>query len=206
MRWLRIALWLILSVLLFGSAFAAHPYDATCRVVVDRTAKRVVGGSGVLIAVNDTQALVLTVKHVALYQGRKATCTWGEQEMTGVVLAVAPDADVALLLVARPVGVRPVPLAMPTADTGPFVLVGYPGHDRDTMRWQRGEYVELDHNHLTVTCRPEKGMSGGPVFDKYGRVVGTVSAMSKPKQPVRGFCGSGQAMFNLIDDYLRVQP
>jgi len=203
-RWFLFWASIIVVILLASVACAAHPYDAACKVVVQRTARRVVGGSGVLIAVNDTQALVLTVKHVALTQGKTCTCTWGDQSMSGTVLAVAPDADVALLLVARPVGVRPVPLAMPSADTGPVVLVGFPGHDRDTMRWQRGEYVELDHNHLTVTCRPEKGMSGGPAFDRYGRVCGTVSAFSKTHE--LGYCGSGQAMFNLIDDYLRVQP
>lgn len=195
---------LLLLLCLASPAFGAHPYDATCQVVVQRTAQRVVGGSGVLIAVNETQALVLTVKHVALSKGRQAKCTWAGQTTVGTVLAVAPDADVALLLVARPVGVAPVAIAMPTADTGPFVLVGFPGYDRETMRWQRGEFVAVDHNHLTVTCRPEKGMSGGPAFDRYGRVVGTVSAYSLTAE--LGYCGSGPAMFRLIGEYMRVQP
>jgi hypothetical protein len=194
---------ILLLLCLATPAFAAHPYDAACKVVVQRTARRVVGGSGVLIAVNDTQALVLTVKHVALTQGRAATCWWGEQECPGTVLATAPDADVALLLVKRPAGIRPALVAMPSAETGPFVLVGFPGHDRDTMRWQQGEWISLDHNHLAVACAPEKGMSGGPCFDRYGRVVGTVSSFNLTDQ--RGACGSGQAMFNLIDDYMKVQ-
>jgi hypothetical protein len=195
----RCVAWCWLLALGVAPARAAYPYDSACQVAVQKSPRRVVGGSGVLIGVSGEKALVLTVRHVALRAGLPVTCEWAGSVSHGKVLAVSPDSDVALLVVDRPPGVQPVPVAMPSAASGPFVLVGFPGYDRDTMRWQRGEFVAVEYDQLVVTCRPEKGMSGGPAFDRYGRVVGTVSAFG----PRYGFCGSGAAMFDLLDDYLK---
>ena len=189
----------LLALSLSGTAEAVYPYDSACRVTVHKNGRRDVGGSGVLIAVRGNQALVLTVKHVALAVGKPVTCNWGGQIMRGRVLAVHSTADVALLTVTAPRGVRPVPVAMPCNSSGPFILAGFPGYDRDTLRYQQGAFAGLDEDTLTVTCRPEKGMSGGPAFDRYGRVVGTVSAYGARY----GYCGSGPAMMDLIDNYMR---
>jgi len=187
---------ILFAALLFaGVASAAHPYDSACRVSIEHGARQV-GGSGVLIAVEGERGLVLTVKHVALRAGNPAKCNWAGQVCLGQVLAVHPNADVALLVVTKPKNVRPVPIARPSKETGPFVLVGFPGYDRKTMRYQVGDFAGLSEKTLTVTCRPEKGMSGGPTFDRYGRVVGTVSAYSKFKQ--YGYVGSGDALVELV--------
>lgn len=184
-------------------AVADHPYDSACLVTVNLgVARGNNGGSGTLIAENGKQGLVLTVKHVAERKGLKAACRWGDVTVKGSVLDVHPTADVALLLVELPKGVRPVPVALPTKDTGPFVLAGYPGYDRNTLRFQVGDFKSIDSDTLTVTCRPEPGMSGGPAYDRYGRVVGTVSAYSR----IDGLCGSGTAMMELINKYVQPAP
>lgn len=157
------------------------------------------GGSGTLIATADEYGLVLCVKHVCVVAGRPATCQWGPQKTTGYVLAVHPDADVALILVKRPVGIKPVPVTLPKAENGPFYMVGYPGYDREHLRYQKGDFIDLDEDTLTVTCRPEPGMSGGATFDSKGRVVGTVSAYG----PRVGYAGSGSDMINLVLQFVR---
>lgn len=158
------------------------------------------GGTGTLIAKNETQAIVLTVKHVAERVGLPAKCTWGNETCNGRVLAVHPHADLALLIVNAPKTVEPVPVALPADGNDPFYLCGYPGYDRQTLRWQAGNFLELDGETLTVDCMPEEGMSGGPAFDQNGRVIGAVSAYSPTTR--EGFCGSGRALVELLYPYM----
>lgn len=188
-----------LALLVACPAFARYPYDSACIVSVEH-GRRDIGGSGVLIAADKERGLVLTVKHVALRAGNPAVCNWAGQKCKGEVLAVHPTADLGLIIVTCPENVRPVPVALPSKDTGPFVLVGFPGYDRQTARYQVGKFVAVDEDTLTVDCAPEKGMSGGPTFDRYGRVTGAVSAYS-----IRsgfGYVGSGQALTELITPYV----
>jgi len=193
---------LLLLACAVSPALADHPYDSACLVTVNLGLQGNNGGSGTLIAANEKHGLVLTVKHVAERKGLRAACRWGDVTVKGTVLDVHPTADVALLLVDVPKGVRPVPVAQPTKETGPFVLAGYPGYDRNTLRFQVGDFKSIDADTLTVTCRPEPGMSGGPAYDRYGRVVGTVSAYSR----IDGLCGSGTAMQELINKYVSPAP
>lgn len=180
------------------SAFP-HPWSAACRVSVDINRRFSNGGSGTLIGVTDDAALVLTVKHVAEQENLPATCQFGDQKVRGYVLAVSKTSDLAVLLVQRPKGIEPVPVAIAKPENGPYYMAGYPGYDRERLRYQKGEYVEHDNDTLTVTCRPEKGMSGGPTFDKYGRCVGAVSAYG-----VRhGYAGDGEALQALVEQYLK---
>ncbi len=200
---MKFILSLLLTLCAVSPALAEYPYDAACLVTVHRGGVRGAnGGSGTLIAANKTHGLVLTVKHVAERKGLKAACRWGDVTVRGEVLDVHPDADVALLIVDVPKGVRPVPVALPTKDTGPFVMAGYPGYDRNTLRFQVGQFKSLDEDTLTITCRPEQGMSGGPTYDRYGRVVGTVSAYSR----IDGLAGSGTDMMDLINKHMKPAP
>lgn len=189
------AIALLFCLLAAVPASGEYPYDSVCRVVVNGR----VGGSGVLIGVSKDQALVLTVRHVALRPGLLAECDWSGIEKMGRVLAVSDRADIALLVVARPAGLRPVPIALPSRETGPVVFVGFPGYDRATMRYQVGDFVQVDDTQLVVTCRPEKGMSGGAAFDRYGRVVGTVSAFGRKY----GYAGSGVAMIEIVKPHIQ---
>lgn len=180
-------------------ALAEYPWDSVCKVSVALRANAYNGGSGTLIAVDETSALVLTVKHVAERVGLPTVCNWNGVRCEGTVLAVSPNADLALLRVKRPAGVRPVPVAAAAPDTGPFVMAGYPGYDREHLRWQQGTYVDHDSITLVVTCRPEPGMSGGATFNRYGQVVGAVSAYG----PANGYAGDGSALRALVAPYLK---
>lgn len=177
----------------------AQPWAAACKVTVNLRANLANGGSGTLIGVTQNEALVLTVAHVAERVNMTATCEWGDQKCHGYVLAVSPTADLALILVQRPVGIAPVPVAHATPENGPYCMAGFPGYDRDTLRYQWGNYVDHDHDTLVITCRPEKGMSGGPTFDRYGRVVGAVSAYG----PRNGYAGDGDALQALVKQFLK---
>lgn len=176
-----------------------QPWCAACKVTVNLRAGFGNGGSGTLIGVTQNEALVLTVQHVAEKVGQTATCEFGGQKVHGYVLATHPTADLALILVQRPVGINPVPVAHATSANGPYVMAGYPGYDRNTLRFQTGNYVDQDSDTLVITCRPEKGMSGGPTFDRYGRVVGAVSAYGLQY----GYAGDGDALQELVRPYLR---
>lgn len=181
-----------------ASKFSA-PWDAACKVTVNLRAGLANGGSGTLIGVTQNEALVLTVQHVAERVGQTATCQFGDVKVHGYVLATHPTADLALILVQRPPGIQPVPVAHATSANGPYYMAGYPGYDRDTLRYQRGDYVDQDSDTLVITCRPEKGMSGGPTFDRYGRVVGAVSAYG----PRYGYAGDGDALQALVRPYVK---
>lgn len=184
---------LALALLFAVPALAEHPYDSACQVRVGSS-----GGTGTLIGLKDGKALVLTVKHVAERKGQRAVCNWGSQKMSGQVVAVHRKADIALLVVDAPEGIKPVAVAKAVPENAPFVMAGFPGYDRNTLRWQQGNFEDEDYSYLVITCRPEEGMSGGPTFDKYGRVVGAVSAYSKTS----GYAGDGDALVELLDAYL----
>lgn len=176
-----------------------YPFTSAARVTVQMR-RFSNGGSGTLIASDGKQALVLTVKHVAERVGQPAKCQWGNEVCSGKVLAVHPTADLALLIVTAPKTVKPVAVALPVDGNDPFYLCGYPGYDRETLRYQAGQFIKLDSETLTVDCRPEQGMSGGPAFDQKGRVIGAVSAFALYEQ--EGYCGSGKALIELLYPYM----
>lgn len=190
-----------------------HPWAAACQVTVHNPTRGVLfwrtggssGGSGTLIGLAGDKALVLTVQHVAEEVGAPAVCNWANNPpCKGTVLAVNASADIALLIVDAPVGIQPVPVATATETSGPFTMAGYPGYDRTTLRLQTGEFLEIDGETLTVKVRPEKGMSGGPCYDRYGNVCGAVSTFSLRSQ--RGTAGGGnQALKELVSPYLQIQ-
>jgi hypothetical protein len=189
------------------------PWDAACQVVVLNPERGwwlwssggPTGGSGTLIGLSGDYALVLTVQHVAEEVGAVAVCNWvGNPPLQGTVLAVNAEADIALLMVKAPVGIKPVPVATATKESAPFTMAGYPGYDRTTLRLQTGEFLEIDDGTLTVKIRPEKGMSGGPCFDRYGNVCGAVSTFSR--REYKGTAGGGsQALKDLVSPYIKIQ-
>ncbi len=163
------------------------------------------GGSGTLIGLAGDKALVLTVQHVAEEVGAPATVNWiNNPPCQGPVLAVNADADIALLIVTAPKGIRPVPVSVASPSTGPFTMAGYPGYDRKTLRYQTGDFLEISDGTLRVRIRPEKGMSGGPCFDRYGNVCGAVSTFSLVENS--GTAGGGDvALKELVSPYLKIE-
>lgn len=195
---------ILLVLLLCSPASGAWPYDSVCQVSV-RVGRGANGGSGCVIHHEGKYSYVLTVKHVATRTGAETACVWfpstGREIISrGVVFSKHPQADLAIVKVGR-VPLPAIPVAVLDPDDGPFVLVGYPGYDRYTLRWQQGNYVRHSDFTLYVDAAPEKGMSGGPAFNRYGRVVGSVAAYQSPywgATPDTGLVTSNQAILELL--------
>ena len=166
---------LVLALLIpCSTSWAVWPYDSVCEITADAEDGNV-GGSATLIAVSETQALILTCKHVVMHVDNHIMVYWavtGERTI-GRVVAVGTG-DIAMCLCPRPKGLRPVPVRMPELSCGQFIVnVGFPDH-QGVMEWQTGTTTGVDWNVLEYTCRPIPGMSGGATFDQYGNLVGVI--------------------------------
>lgn len=169
-RRLTIFLLFVLYALCGIIAHAAHPYDSVCRVLT-----RTSGGSGTLVYnAPGKYALVLCARHVTPRQGEWVSCTWGDTTCEGIAWKLHPHADISLLMVASPPGLRPVDVAMPSPETGPFVAAGFPSYSREKLHYQISTFKDRDQYTLYVNKAPWPGMSGGACFDRYGRIVGVV--------------------------------
>lgn len=165
-------------LLLFAASAAcaqAPQYRAICEIRLKSWQ-----GSGTLIGVNGNQALVLSCRHVCEQVGNNVTCNWlwaGPQSTPGRVVAVVPgrgfDTDLALVICARPRGVAPMPVTSFNYANGPWVSAGF--RDR-SLRYAYARSAEYDGSLITFPVPYIQGMSGGPCYDRYGRIVAVVVA------------------------------
>jgi S1-C subfamily serine protease len=165
----KFSLFSVLFLLVALVGCASDPYRSVCQVRVGDGQ-----GSGTLIAVDGERALVLTCEHVARKEGNSATLTWCSGEVTeGEVLYVVPgdtyQDDLAVILCESPAGIDPLPIAAFHPSDGPFTTVGY----------RFGEFYEsvaetgTESDSIITFDQPYiGGMSGGPVLNKDGHVVG----------------------------------
>lgn len=184
---------------------AAAPYDAVCLVRMTASDNQS-GGSGVYVGILDGSAVILTCKHVAEKNGDGAIVTFGKSQYEGIVAAVHPVLDCAVIVCTIPKGVEPASLAreLPSPDLEPFVLCGYPGPDRSRLYYQIGKFMELSDQFLTVGCEPIPGMSGGACFNRRGEVTGLVAMYNDRNHT--GLCTAGKAFVIWADAYLTGGP
>lgn len=192
---LLFVVWIAMLLLLATVANAAHPYDSVCRVLT-----RTSGGSGTLIYNEPGKyALVLGAKHVSPDRGEWVSCTWGDTTCEGIAWKVHPMADICVMMVASPPGLRPVQAALPSPATGPFVAAGFPSYSRGKLHYQVGNFKDRDTYTLYTTKAPWSGMSGGACFDRYGRIVGVV--VTAHPSITRGAYG-GMTSYQALGDIL----
>jgi hypothetical protein len=191
----------ILAILLLlcscVSAIAAYPYDSICEVRVGRS-----GGSGTLIAVSETQALILSCQHVAETPGMSVQINWAATGETsdGKVLAIGANGlDIAIIICPRPTGLQPVPITLPSwASTKKIINAGFPGLT-GTLEWQTGKVVAISTDELRYSCRPIPGMSGGATLDQHGNLVGVITRYG----PRYGLSTSGTDMMSFVGRFMK---
>jgi hypothetical protein len=134
------------------------------------------GGSATLIAVSETQGLLLTCQHVVLAKDKEVFIRYRNgTKSRGKVYSLAPNGlDAALVICPRPEGINPVPVVQPSSNSGQTIInCGYPGNDH-VLRWQRGTTTSQNSVELRYDVRPIPGMSGGATFDEYGNLIAVV--------------------------------
>ena len=175
----------LLAVPLLGSASSSSPqsaeqcYRAAHEAVVYVRGYNAAGtlintGSGFIIS---GDGIAVTAAHVVSASDR-VTVLRGEKELTAEVLSCDTASDVALLRL--PKGDYPCLTVAKTAPNPGAVVraIGYPM--KDTLIITEGivnsaSAVISGKTRMLVSCTLVNGMSGGPVLDEYGQVVGVCS-------------------------------
>lgn len=141
-------------------------------------------GSGVYIGNN----LILTAAHVVTgaKDGKVKIKTEGGNILPGVVLWTSKERDIALVRTTGTLGLRAARLSCTTPQIGDIINArGSPGPIEFFTAWGRvsgtirsfGPWFEAVTTDMTVVM----GMSGGPVFNTRGEVVGlAVGVLSTP--------------------------
>jgi len=136
-------------------------------------------GSGVLLAGDGTQFLVLTARHV-VEDAAWATVTFrnGKTYKSKRILRDKMGSDSAVLVIEDP-GLKPVDVADTSPQRGEVILAcGYGGQGR--LIGQLNVVQSETRGQLMMTGKLRKGDSGGPIFDLRSRVVGINSLSTGP--------------------------
>lgn len=184
---------------------AAPPYDSIALIRMTSPSNGS-GGSGVYIGNVDNSAVILTCKHVAEKSGDSCIVQFGGTQYEGIVASVHKTVDCAIILTSIPKGVAPVAFSklVPTKNTEPYVLAGFPGLDRSRLYYCIGRYQELTDQFLIVQCSPKPGMSGGACFNSNGELCGLVAAVDEKNN--LGYCTAGKAFVEYVVGYLTGGP
>lgn len=204
---------IVLAAFLGGAAYAEWPtlgpatvgrtnriHPAVVRIIAPLRDGMALG-SGTLVAVNETQGLVISNWHVVEDAAGPISIMFPDGfSSTGTVLKADRDWDLAAILIRRP-NVEPVPLATRAPRPGePLTIAGYgPGTyraatGRCTQYVAPGPNRPLEMVELATSAR--QGDSGGPIFNAQGELAGVLfgtgggATMGSYCGRVRGFLAS----------------
>lgn len=162
--------------------------NATVRIRVEES-NTLAHGTGTIVAVHGSEALVLTCGHLFRDMLPGSTLTVdlfaGTPRQTNVVARLidyqAQGEDIALLSIQLPVAIEPVPI-LPVSEA---VQKGQPvfsfgcDHGKDpTRRDTRVTHINryLGAANIEIAGAPAVGRSGGGLFDQQGRLIGVCNA------------------------------
>jgi len=141
-------------------------------------------GSGFII---DSGRHVITNRHVIDKTGKIAVRTGTGEVRTARILRIAKDDDLAILELSEPFpsSYAITPQEMGDANTGrSAVVMGFPM--AGIIGWQQPSLTEGivskasgfgdNPNTFLITSKMNKGNSGGPIFDRQGRLIGIAVA------------------------------
>jgi S1-C subfamily serine protease len=141
-------------------------------------------GSGFII---DDGRYVITNRHVIDKTGKIAVRTGTGEVRTARILRIAKNDDLAILELSEPFpsSYAITPQEMGDANAGrSAVVMGFPM--ADILGWQQPSLTEGivskasgfqdNPNTFMITSKMNKGNSGGPIFDRQGRLIGIAVA------------------------------
>lgn len=172
-----VTLSVFLSLGIMHATTATYPTDGLRQVTYRITGDNRESGSGVLIA----PGRLLTAAHVAQNIKNGRINGPDGSRYTYNILKVDEDRDIAVLDVYLDCPCRPIADANPDIDSK-VTVVGFPLSAFKTLTEGRvqGTAVQPDLKRLVtqISAPVIFGNSGGPVFNKWGEVVGIVSMVS----------------------------
>lgn len=202
-----IALWFAWCVSVVSSA--ERWQEAAVRIHVQDTPQSGSAGSGVVIASNDTNALIMTNRHVVADrrndQAEVGHIVHGRIKGKVIWECKLNLPDVALIVVDRPL--VHVPLSEKEVKPGsPVVQVGYP-HATMQQVIRRGHVADYPTQRMVLDLHVDSGDSGGPVFTEDGeRCVGQVFAKNSEHGPGPAVCNYPTGLNWVFETQFRCPP
>jgi hypothetical protein len=178
-----------------GAAFAAWPWaappraqtphPAVARIIVPEGEGVTSFGSGTLIDARDDFGLVITNWHVVRdAAGRIEVVFPNGFRSFARALKVNDDWDLAALVIWRPDGVRPVPLAdIPPRPGDALTIAGYGSGTYRAATGRCTKYfapsLDLPKQLVEVSVQARQGDSGGPILNARGELAGVLFGASR---------------------------